>query len=774
MINRKGIFLTFMAFLLVSTVITLSISIKQVEIGRGTSTANQAALKEVDSRFRNLRQQIVVTKEGTASAAYGRFMPFNKFEADRNSIELEQNLPIDGEYLKNMYNALNLFAIFAEEKASDGMDFRIQTVLQNSEWDIGSTEEYPKITYAVLPQCMLFSSSKDSYTVDGIDENTVFSKGTQSDGCEQEFEANNVAEYNIEITLPNVIQPPTCIGKFGDCDDLPNNQTTPYAKIRLIWENCATCPDKGFDGAGIKTIAANLSPSGSNSDLITIDIASGDTVSIRFRQPDAPENEILEISTHSDDATVAESTFKATIAFGNTIDEIKLVPGTFDFSVKKPGYEYCKATTDEGCRFKCTTDSECITWFGGDSCKTNIICNTETPRTCEWGIKDTCDLGIDGCCPEGCINPTDTDCSLCGNGIVDSGEDCSTCPQDVTCSIPGHICCYGTCGDPVCESDEDCTDETCENPGTCSAYCAPIYCIGITKCISGDGCCPTGCTYPDDTDCSEDECDTSADCDDFDVCTTDLCSGEPRTCSYSAIIECINSDGCCPAGCSFSEDNDCFEESLIAYYEFEEGSGETVTDSSGSGNTGTLEPDAGTGPQRVPGVCGQGLDFDKSNDYIEASSVVDDVAGGDLTVLMWINSDLSSSQQFIASFNTASGGNSLMLGKQNSLTKLSMYAGGWLDATTSNIYGSSEWHHVGYTLNSGTGGTFWLDGQSDGGFSTTLVVGVSDDFSIGMEYDNASPSDFFSGQIDEVRVYNAALEQAQVEAIYNEEMAGIT
>ena len=60
---------------------------------------------------------------------------------------------------------------------------------------------------------------------------------------------------------------------------------------------------------------------------------------------------------------------------------------------------------------------------------------------------------------------------------------------------------------------------------------------------------------------------------------------------------------------------------LVGYWTFDEGSGTTAVDSSGNGNTGTLNGSM-TGNDWVPGKYGSSLDFDGSDDYIN----VDDVA----------------------------------------------------------------------------------------------------------------------------------------------------
>ncbi len=54
-----------------------------------------------------------------------------------------------------------------------------------------------------------------------------------------------------------------------------------------------------------------------------------------------------------------------------------------------------------------------------------------------------------------------------------------------------------------------------------------------------------------------DECQKNSDCDDGASCTSDVCSGAPKKCSHSQIINCNSGDGCCPSNCSHLNDSDC-------------------------------------------------------------------------------------------------------------------------------------------------------------------------------------------------------------------------
>ncbi len=94
--------------------------------------------------------------------------------------------------------------------------------------------------------------------------------------------------------------------------------------------------------------------------------------------------------------------------------------------------------------------------------------------------------------------------SVCGDKTCAKDENCQSCRADCQCD-KGTYCYYGECRPPKCNKDSDCppSDDACKSvrcvlPGTQYASCEyPNRVI----CINGDGCCPTGCTYSSDTDC---------------------------------------------------------------------------------------------------------------------------------------------------------------------------------------------------------------------------------------------------------------------------------
>ncbi len=214
----------------------------------------------------------------------------------------------------------------------------------------------------------------------------------------------------------------------------------------------------------------------------------------------------------------------------------------------------------------CSTDTNC----NDNNIATKDTCTS--PKSCTAACTHTtitqC-INNDGYCPPTCTSATDNDClASCGNGVVNSGENCSNCPQDVNCSS-AQTCCAGVCITPECSTDANCssgqhctsndpctgqctdcnitcttntqcndnnpdTNDSCENASTCESYCKnePLTCGGIV-CQTAQICCNELCTTP--------ACTKTSDCNDSDVCTRDSCKTAgtcTAQCSHTAIPKC--------------------------------------------------------------------------------------------------------------------------------------------------------------------------------------------------------------------------------------------
>ncbi len=165
----------------------------------------------------------------------------------------------------------------------------------------------------------------------------------------------------------------------------------------------------------------------------------------------------------------------------------------------------------------------------------------------------------------------------------------------------------------------------------------------------------------------------------------------------------------------------------------------------------------------VPGKMGNALDFDGINDYVAVGSVFTGMAGKDLTVSAWMKAPaLNSAMQFLISINTSSGGNRLLCGTLPNTATLSLGDTVWHDTTATVI--DNTWHHIAYVLEDSSDTiTIYVDGSNVLSFTSTVSLAATDILSFGQEYDAGMViSDFYSGQLDDIRIYDRPLSDAEI------------
>lgn len=200
---------------------------------------------------------------------------------------------------------------------------------------------------------------------------------------------------------------------------------------------------------------------------------------------------------------------------------------------------------------------------------------------------------------------------------------------------------------------------------------------------------------------------------------------------------------------------------LVAEYGFDQGAGSTVTDSSGRGNTGTATNTAWS----TSGRFGSALSFNGSSSRV----VVPDAASLDLTTGMtleaWVNPASTSGWRTLALKEVTSPGD-LAYGLYSA--EPGRGPGAYLGAgtqTTSTVrpapLPANTWSHVATTFDGSTL-RLYVDGALAGSQSRSAPIPTSTGpLAIG---GNAIWGEWFSGRIDEVRVYNRALSAAEITA----------
>jgi len=200
---------------------------------------------------------------------------------------------------------------------------------------------------------------------------------------------------------------------------------------------------------------------------------------------------------------------------------------------------------------------------------------------------------------------------------------------------------------------------------------------------------------------------------------------------------------------------------LVVHWRLDEGSGTTAYDSSGNNNDGTLNGD----PQWVAGHLGGALDFDGDGDYIETQRVVQD----DFTLMAWIKADTpgisEGSQGYQGSgliwSDVAGVANDFILAVLG--TKLSFFCGNPdLSVNSDRDVVTGQWVHVVATRSAQQGEiSIYIDGEHENTINhansgplnalPTIAVGG-----------NVLDSRYYTGLIDEVRIYDHVLSEIEI------------
>ena len=202
---------------------------------------------------------------------------------------------------------------------------------------------------------------------------------------------------------------------------------------------------------------------------------------------------------------------------------------------------------------------------------------------------------------------------------------------------------------------------------------------------------------------------------------------------------------------------------LILAFSFDEPSGSTVTDSSGKGNTGTI-----SNATRTLGKYGNALSFNGTNALV---NVVDSTSlhlTNAMTLEAWVNPTTASPVWRDVIYK---GDDSYYL--EGTSMNGGSPAGGTV-GSANPVYGTSPlpintWSHLALTYD-GTALRLYVNGTLAGSLSYTGGLTTSaNPLQIGGD---SIYGQFFSGLIDEVRVYNIALTPAQIQSDMNSPIGG--
>jgi hypothetical protein len=203
--------------------------------------------------------------------------------------------------------------------------------------------------------------------------------------------------------------------------------------------------------------------------------------------------------------------------------------------------------------------------------------------------------------------------------------------------------------------------------------------------------------------------------------------------------------------------------SLIGWWKLDdEGSG-TAVDYSGWDHYGTLY-----GPQWTEGYFGDGLEFDGLDDYVDCGTDASIALSGSFTLAAWIRLNASTSDAKIASNqNNATGG--YKMGVYSNKVELEIRTAANSPLLNRPIEGGTIltpglWYHVAGVYSQGQYLRTYVNGVLDRERLLTDLLGTSNGtLKIGRE--SHTSGFYWFGSLDDVRLYNRALTQEEVQQI---------
>ncbi len=215
-------------------------------------------------------------------------------------------------------------------------------------------------------------------------------------------------------------------------------------------------------------------------------------------------------------------------------------------------------------------------------------------------------------------------------------------------------------------------------------------------------------------------------------------SGRLRFSASSVLILCFILAGTAAGG----------DASLIGWWPLD---GDTL-DYSGYENHGTTGGD----PTFIAGQYGEALDFD-GNDYLTMDGVADDFTNDDVTMTAWIKTTMSGEGDWFSNNAVSNQFLLCILGGD-----ILFFEGGFKPGAgvTAN---DGEWHHV-VAVRENMDVKLYMDGmyRPSADFTSVTTFAEGDRWSLAQEWDGNSASDFYTGSVDEARIYDRPLTDDEI------------
>ena len=208
------------------------------------------------------------------------------------------------------------------------------------------------------------------------------------------------------------------------------------------------------------------------------------------------------------------------------------------------------------------------------------------------------------------------------------------------------------------------------------------------------------------------------------------------------------------------------DDSLVLYLPFDEGSGDTSEDQSMYGNDAAINIDWGDG-HSGSAVAISGV----ADNFVVVEHSESLVMDGEITIMAWINPTGAWGGEIktVLAKSNHNGGETTSYGlvleaPGNQITLFLGTGGGRTDAKFPTALELDEWQHVAASYDGDTARGY-VNGELLGETALGINFEGTNDFNITIGASENRANYSFSGNIDEVVVYNRALSDAEVEQV---------
>ncbi|MBP9759117.1 prepilin-type N-terminal cleavage/methylation domain-containing protein [Candidatus Dojkabacteria bacterium] len=205
-----------------------------------------------------------------------------------------------------------------------------------------------------------------------------------------------------------------------------------------------------------------------------------------------------------------------------------------------------------------------------------------------------------------------------------------------------------------------------------------------------------------------------------------------------------------------------FTEGLVGHWKMDEanwnGTTGEIKDSSSSSNNGTAVGGVTTGA----GKFAHSGNFDAVNDYASLAPTNLPMGSSMRTLTAWIYPRAYSNLSHIVHYGNANTGQSWGL-VINSAGGLSAHE--WVVYTAYGTVALNQWTHVAISMDSTGLKTYYINGVNVG--QSTYLPNTVDSGVLRIGTRISTPTEYFNGFIDEVRIYNRVLNTSEVKALYD-------